>query len=278
MTLALAVASGSASALESATVGSQATQATVGVINSKVDTSIAALQAKLDKMSACEAQRKFYAPSDPKKDANGCVGVGDYDLNMAGSSNINLVNGRVYGKQSGANNWAGLFYGPTGNYGGVYGTGDTYGVYGYAPGPGSASATVFGVYGGTTTGYGVTGVSTNNVGVRGASDNGWGGYFTGASGMYSYGSNGYGLEAGSTNSWAGVFDGVGSAGGVYIRNGNNNAQLCVNGSCTTSMPAPIGCNFPGGFMDVHGDHGDCWDDVGIYCDSSGHVSYMSRCP
>jgi hypothetical protein len=57
LTLALALASGSALALESATTGGQ--QTTVGVINSKVDTGIAALQTRLDIIEACEAQRKF---------------------------------------------------------------------------------------------------------------------------------------------------------------------------------------------------------------------------
>jgi hypothetical protein len=88
---ALAVASSPAFALESATTGgSQATQATVGAINSKVDTSvaalqtniaalqanIAALQARLDKIAACEAQKKLYVPADSSADANGCVSVG----------------------------------------------------------------------------------------------------------------------------------------------------------------------------------------------------------
>jgi hypothetical protein len=200
MTLALALASGSASALESATTGSQATQATVGAINSKVDTSIAALQAQITGFTHCSSIRKFYAPSDPKKDANGCVGVGDYDLNMASGSNVSLADGQVVGKAS----------------------------------------------------------------------SGWSGNFQGASGIYGFGNNGYGLQAGSANTWAAVFTGVGSAGGVYIQNGNNNAQLCVNGSCTralhdwggefsmiswyggspgcyTANPYTGGCSCPGGY-------------------------------
>jgi hypothetical protein len=196
MTLALALASGSASALEAATTGSQATQATVGAINSKVDVTNNFINA----MMKCNAARKFYAPSDPKKDSDGCVGVGDYDLNMASGSNVSLADGQVAGKAG----------------------------------------------------------------------SGWSGNFQGASGIYGFGNNGYGLQAGSANTWAAVFTGVGSAGGVYIQNGNNNAQLCVNGSCTralhdwggefsmiswyggspgcyTANPYTGGCSCPGGY-------------------------------
>jgi hypothetical protein len=117
-------------------------------------------------MSACEAQRKFYAPSDPKKDANDCVGVGDYDLNMVSGTNVTIADGQLAGKTTGS---------------------------------------------------------------------GWSGNFQGASGIYGFGNSGYGLQAGSANTWAGVFTGVGSAGGVYIQNGNNDARLCVNGSCTRAL-------------------------------------------
>jgi hypothetical protein len=48
-----------AHALEAATTGSQATQATVGALNSKVDTSIAALQAQIGGMTYCNTIRKF---------------------------------------------------------------------------------------------------------------------------------------------------------------------------------------------------------------------------
>jgi hypothetical protein len=82
-------------ALEAATTGTQATQATVGVINSKLDTSIAALQAQITGFTHCSSIRKFYAPSDPKKDANGCVGVGDYPLTMASSNTITTINGGI---------------------------------------------------------------------------------------------------------------------------------------------------------------------------------------
>jgi hypothetical protein len=117
MTLALALASGMASALETATTGSQATQATVGAINSKVDTGLAALQAQNNAMMKCMSQRKFYAPSDPKKDSNGCVGVGDYDLNMASGTNVNLANGLMNGASAGS--WAGSFYGSSSGMGSV---------------------------------------------------------------------------------------------------------------------------------------------------------------
>ncbi|WP_157043699.1 hypothetical protein [Nitrobacter hamburgensis] len=234
MTLALALASGSALALEAATTGSQATQATVGVINSKVDTSIAALQSRLDKMEACEAQRKFYAPADPKKDSNGCVGVGDYDLNMASTSNVNLANGRVYSTNSASNNWGGLFYGPS-NYGGVYGQAGIYGVYGNATGNG------YGVIGNATADSGGIGGSFygGNSGVRaygaaygvlGNATNGWAGYFTGTYGVVGI-SNGAGT-------WGVESYGYGSgAGSVYIGNDKGDARLCLNGSCTTSLPS-----------------------------------------
>jgi hypothetical protein len=153
ITLLLALASGSASALEAATTGSQATQATVGAINSKVDTT----NNFVNSIMKCNAARKFYAPSDPKKDADGCVGVGDYDLNMADASNINMANGQIsatelsttsYGlrvnskyigvRGDAPNSWGGYFTGTYGVYGQststwageFYGYGsDTGGVY-----------------------------------------------------------------------------------------------------------------------------------------------------
>jgi hypothetical protein len=183
ITLLLALASNSALALESATTGSQATQATVGAINSKVDVT----NNFINSMMKCNAARKFYAPSDPKKDADGCVGVGDYDLNMASGSNVNLANGLVNGAQTGTSNWTGLFSGPSL---GLLGKGGSYGVYGYASG--SSSGDSVGVYG------------------YAATSTGWGGYF------YSPASGG---------------------GGVMIYNAANNARLCLNGSCTTSLPS-----------------------------------------
>jgi hypothetical protein len=231
-------------ALEAATTGSQATQATVSAINSKVDTGTAALQARLDRMEACEAQRKFYAPNDAKKDANGCVGVGDYDLNMATGSNINLANGLVKGAQTGTSDWTAQF---AGGSLGLLGTGVTYGSYGIATATG--------------TGYGVTGISKGNgYGVRGlATDDagGVGGYFAGGnSGVRAYGGP-YGIIAQGTT--AGVY----SAG-----------PLCINGSCISSWPT---CNW-GGWRWVYGDRtgsGGCYDDMAFYCDSAGHVTGFS---
>jgi hypothetical protein len=170
-----------AHALEAATTGSQATQATVGAINSKVDVTNNFINA----MMKCNAARKFYAPSDPKKDSDGCVGVGDYDLNMASGSNVNLANGLMKGAQTGTSDWTGTFSGPSL---GVLGKGGSYGVYGYASGSNSGDSV--GVYG------------------YAATSTGWGGYF------YSPASGG---------------------GGVMIYNANNNARLCLNGSCTMSV-------------------------------------------
>jgi hypothetical protein len=272
MTLALALASGSASALEAATTGTQATQATVGAINSKVDTSIAALQAQLTSFTYCSSIRKFYAPSDSKKDAKGCVGIGDYDLNMASASNVNLANGRLYSTNSASSNWGGLFYGPA-DYGGVYGQAGIYGVYGYATGNGygvlgNATANSGGVGGYFTGGnsgvraygnvYGVIGEAsgTGAVGVRGnaANTNGWAGYFTGY----------YGVYAQSDSTWAGEFYGYGSGtGGVYIGNSYGNAQLCLNGQCTTSLSGRFG----GAFVTQSG-----------YCYSANPQTGSCSCP
>jgi hypothetical protein len=82
-------------ALESVTTGSQATQATVGAINSKVDASVAALQTKIDGITYCNTIRKFYAPADPKADVKGCVGVGDYQLTMNNTAGINTTGGQI---------------------------------------------------------------------------------------------------------------------------------------------------------------------------------------
>jgi hypothetical protein len=149
MVLALAVASGSALALEAATTGSQATQATVGAINSKVDVTTNFISS----IMKCNAVRKFYAPSDPKKDSDGCVGVGDYDLNMASGSNINLANGQVSGTLAAASQYMNYF---TGNGFGLRSQASTYGVVGVATG--NPSGDTVGVYGYTSTA-------------------GWGGYF-----------------------------------------------------------------------------------------------------
>jgi hypothetical protein len=157
-------------ALEAATTGTQATQAVVGAINSKVDTSIAALQAQITGIVYCNSIRKFYAPGDAKKDSNSCVGTGDYDLNMASGSNVKLADGQVVGTQ-GANDSNGVLINANGS--------NSNGIYGAASGGGSS-------------------------GVRGSSSSYWGGAFQGASGVYGFGNNGYDLQAGSANSWAGI--------------------------------------------------------------------------
>ncbi len=223
-------------ALESATTGSQATQATVGVINSKVDTGIAMLQARLDKMSACEAQRKFYAPSDPNKDTNGCVGVGDYDLNMASTSNINLANGQLHGTYTTPSAYGGLFYG---NDHGAIGTSSFIGVAGVATGAGN-SVGLYGVASGN--GYGVYGnasITSGGVGVRGdGASGGWGGYFTG---------------------------------GVNIASG----QFCLNGVCTTSITQTCNWSGWRWVYGDRTGSGGCYDDMAFYCDSAGHVTSFS---
>jgi hypothetical protein len=254
-TLAAGAVAGQTYALEAATTGSQATQATVGAINSKVDTSIAALQAQIGGMTYCNSIRKFYAPTDPKKDANGCVGTGDYDLNMASGNNVNFTNGRVYATQNASSNWGGLFYGPS-NYGGVYGQAGIYGVYGYATGNG------YGVIGNAT-------ATSGGVGVRGdGATGGWAGYFVNSSstgsGVLSY------LNGGAYSGyWTGEFYG---GYGVYIGNSSNNMLLCLNGKCSRrgfggtytwnnqgycyrNNPETGNCSCPGGFSAVYGTGG-----------------------
>jgi hypothetical protein len=194
----------------------------VGVINSKLDTSVAALQARLDKMEACEAQRKFYAPADPKKDANGCVGVGDYDLNMVSGSNVKLADGEVIGKKTGAK---GLdIQGGASNDWVANVTGNTYGL--------------------TTAG----------------SQQAFQAYNTG------------------TTNWTAVIYGGASPYGLYIYNAANNAQLCLNGKCTTSLPSNGYYNFKsayyGGSMSRTNSYGRgmmvmAWYGLNPYCGGAG---------
>jgi hypothetical protein len=125
-------------ALESATTGSQATQATVGAINSKVDTSIAALQAQIGGIVYCNSVRKFYAPGDAKKDTNGCVGVGDYPLAMASPNTITTINGGIdvtgapalHLTNNGNGNWTQSIDAGAGPYGlKITGANSFYGLY-----------------------------------------------------------------------------------------------------------------------------------------------------
>jgi hypothetical protein len=231
-TLALALASGSVSALESATTGSQATQATVGALNSKIDMLAAQLQAS----NNCNAQRKFYAPADPKKDANSCVGVGDYDLNMASTSNINLIDGVVSSTRVAANQYAGYF---TGNTHALRGQANTYGLVGVATG-------------------------TGGVGIRGdaSATNGWGGYFTGYYGVVGISNGGiWGVES------YGYGSGTGS---VYIGNDHGNAQLCLNGICTTAVGHAWG-------GDYGTQYGNGWSPPG-FCDYANPYTGGCSCP
>lgn len=190
--------------------GPQAAQAAVSSINSKLDTSIAALQAQITGMTYCSKIRKFYAPADPKKDANGCVGTGDYDLNMTSGSSVNLANGRVASHNTASNDWGGLFYGPS-NYGGVYGDAGYYGVFGRATGNG------YGVYAEANAngGVGVRAVG-KYIAVYGTSTDSWAGYFGGSNyggavgqgasyGLYGTATgNGYGVYGVATNDAGGI--------------------------------------------------------------------------
>jgi hypothetical protein len=94
--LAGALAPLSATALEtSVNSGPQAAQAAVSSINTTVNGGLAALQAEINLANACGAQPRFYAPSDPLHDANGCLGVGDYPLAMNNTSYITTNNGNI---------------------------------------------------------------------------------------------------------------------------------------------------------------------------------------
>lgn len=197
MLLALATASGSAWALEASVGGGpQAAQAAVSSINSKLDTSLAALQAQITGFTYCSSIRKFFAPADPKKDANGCVGTGDYDLNMASDSSINLADGQARGYRSAGSTYAGYF---TGSTHGLYANGNAYGLVGYG-------ATGAGVEGDSVSGYGVYGSSTNT----------WGGVFTSTNygGAYGQGA-GYGVYGVATGNGYGVYGAAtANAGGI----------------------------------------------------------------
>lgn len=192
--------------------------------------------------------------------AYGGLGVG----NAYGAYGYSTNNVAVYG--SSANNWSGFFYGAYGvaaasstgnNWSGCFGsncTGGTatqYGVYG--------NGTVYSVFGQSTNGYGVYGLTTGNnwsgvfgdysntpYGVLGQATN-YGVYGQSPSGVGVYGSNnngnnwggqfvgGYGVYGQSTTGWAGQFYTTNSQNGVWIGNPSNNAQLCLNGQCVTSV-------------------------------------------
>jgi hypothetical protein len=225
VTLLLVLTSGSAFALEAVTTGSQATQATVGAINSKVDTTNNFINA----IMKCNALRKFYAPSDAKKDANGCVGVGDYTLPMIAGSDITLADGSVnavgdiaavHAKVSGNGN--AVIGDATANIGGIGGSfsGGNSGV--------RASGTAYGLLANATTGYAVYGSSANNIG----------GYFSGTYGTYGQGSL-YGMYGSASAASGGVGvrgDGASDGWGGYFTGGVNiTGKLCLNGGCVNSL-------------------------------------------
>lgn len=216
----------SSHALESATVGSQATQATVNVLNTKIDSLMAALQAMVNGMSTCNAQRKFYAPSDPKKDVSGCVGIQDYQLTMNGTNGVNTPSGQVAATNS--SGWSGNFNGA----GGLLAAGTS------SPGIQGSSTSSYGVYGSSSGNW--SGVFSGSSGVYGQGGaSGWGGYFVGSSGVYGQGSAGWSVEGvggpygvyGQGSSWAGYF-----VGPVYANTNVQTPALCLNGDCRSSWP------------------------------------------
>jgi hypothetical protein len=282
----LTLLSSQSMAVDTATVGSRTNQANVDVLNSKIDSLMAAMQTLVTGMQNCSAQRKFYAPSDPKKDANGCVGVQDYQFTMNDTNGLSTSNGQLNITNSNtANTWGAIVNNTqTGGYGlvayGVNGHGlegistNAYGTVGistnswgaYASGAGgllAAGTSSPGVQGSSTNGTGVYGSSTNNYGVTGSSTNTWSGVFSGKYGSYHYGSGG----------WAGQFDGGDNTGGVYIANHNNTASLCLNGACRTTWPASSGWAFGGAYVTQHNPNNGSL----IGCGGGNPVGYNGGC-
>lgn len=220
-------------ALESSTVGTgQAAQASVDAVNMKLESAVAALTAKLNQIMACNTARKFYAPSDTRKDVNNCVAVQDYDYTATNNSG-------VYANGSRNNDFMGRFVnngtGTTNNHG-VLGQSSNNGVGVY----GLSSTNWSGAFDGGTTGYGVLGQGQHGVyGISTAN-------------------GGYGVYGTTTinNGWAGVFNSGSSTGGVSIDNTAHNANLCLNGTCTTSLSASSSPNgiIWGGYF-INGNYG-----------------------
>jgi hypothetical protein len=226
MVTALAViCTNQAYAVEGATTGSQATQATVGVLDSKINVT----NNFVTSIVKCNAVRKFYAPSDPNRDGNNCVGIQDYPLTMNNTSSLGTSNGPlvVTTQSNPATTWAAVINNTqAGDYGLLaYGKGGP-GLYGESTSN----------WGGAFSGAGgVQASGSNSPGVQGNSTGNWGGYFTGADGVLASGL--YGLQAYGSGQWAGYFNSTSTNLGVYISNNANNAQLCLNGSCVTSLNA-----------------------------------------
>lgn len=229
-------------ALESSTTGdAHGTQSAVGSVNMKVDALAALVSATINPIIACNTVRKFYAPADPRKDANGCVGVQDYDYNGTNNSIVNMTGSR-------SEQFLGRFInsgtGTTYNHGVIGQSGNNgYGIYGLT------STGWGGVFYGGTTGYGVLGQGQHGVyGVSTAN-------------------RGYGVYGTTTISdgWAGVFNSAASTGGVSIDNTAHNANLCLNGTCTTSLS---GNRFGGSFM---------WNEGG-WCGSVNPQTGGCSCP
>jgi hypothetical protein len=222
-TLAAGAVAGQTYALEAATTGSQASQAVVGAINSKVDTSIAALQAQITGIVYCNSIRKFYAPSDPKKDANGCVGMPDYDYTATNNSGLYVSGSR-------ASDFMGRFTNTNPTYG--------YGVYGQGNG-----------------GVGVYGISTANYGVYGNSTNSWGGVFQGTQyGVYGAGSV-YGVYSNGPLCTSATGCSRRGFGGTFTWN--------TDGWCGRANPETGACSCPSGFSAQWGASGFSHYDIYI---------------
>jgi hypothetical protein len=229
----------SANAMEASASGNtQAAQSAVTAINSKLDSSLAALQVMITGMQNCSAQRKFYAPGDARRDANNCVSQGAYELADTGVDSGD----------------PGQFRMPAGSYGTFWrndggntyllltNAGDQYGGWN-----GLRPFYVNDASGSVNVGQGLTvtgGLTTNTndgtwalvgnafgsgVGVYGYAANNWSGYFTGLDGAYGQGTSGPGVQGSSASNWGGLFSG--GAGGV---NGSSGGGVGVQGSSTNN--------------------------------------------
>jgi hypothetical protein len=250
-------------ALESSASGStQAAQSAVTSINSKLDSSLSALQVMITGMQNCSAQRKFYAPSDGRRDASNCVSLGSYEFSDNGTNSGDSGQLRMVAGNSGAfwRNDATNTYLLLTNAGDPNGSWNGLRPFYVTNGSGYVNMNQgLGVTGGVTTNTNdgtwalVGNAYGSGVGVYGYAANNWSGYFTGLNGVYGQGTSGIGVQGSSAGNWAGYFNGssgvagISSAGwagnfnsqgtqnGVSIGNNGNNAQLCLNGDCVTHL-------------------------------------------
>jgi hypothetical protein len=242
-------------ALESSTVGSQTNQANVTVLNSKIDSLIAAMQALVNGMTACSSERKFYSPTDPKRDGNNCVGTQDYQLTMSNTNGIATTNGQLnITNTNTANSWGGVINNAQSNGYGLLSEGTAgYGVEGTSTGSwGVVGNGAGGVYGYSTSNYGVYGISTSS----------WGGAFNGAYGVYVSNNSGYYTEL-SNGGYGLLTNGV-----IYTTANVQTPTLCLNGDCRSAW-SPYnwggdygtqtgnGWNYPGECDRVNPNTGGC---------------------